>query len=376
MRYLTPFILKDLKKKAILLSGPRQCGKTTLAKTLFASTSCYLNWDVPKDKLRISKHDWSSNATILILDELHKFKKWKNFLKGILDSDEAHPPLLITGSARLETLKNAGDALTGRYFYYRLHPIDVAESRFFLNNTPAKLRLERLLLTGGFPESFLNPEDSERLCNDRFDLVVKEDIKDLSHILSLSGFQHLIEIIRDRGPGIINYQHLATDLHISAPTAKQWIFLLEKLFLIFLVYPYEGKFSRSIRKEPKFYFYDCAASYTQDASGIKLENLVACALLKFCHFKRDTEGKKMELHYFRDRDQREVDFVVTYNRKPFWLIEVKTSDDAISPHLRYLVDRSECKQAFQLVYKLEKEYQSRNIAVMDLANWLDNLHSL
>ena len=373
MRYLTPFLLKDLRKKTIFLSGPRQCGKTTLAKSLFPHKGCYLNWDISKEKLRISKMDWPENASILVLDELHKFRKWKNFLKGIMDSDEPKPPLLVTGSARLETMKNAGDALTGRYFHYRLHPIDLAESKLFFTGDSAEVRLQRLLKTGGFPESFLNPDDAERLCNDRFDLVVREDIRDLSQILSLSGFQHLIEILRDRGAGIINYQNLSNDLHVSAPTVKQWVSLLERLFIIFLVYPFSGKFSRSLKKEPKFYFYDCSASYSKRDAGNKLENLVACSLLKYCHFKRDTEGKKMELHYFKDRDQREVDFVVTYNHKPYWLIEVKTSDKTVSPHLLYLSQRVQCQSAIQLVYALKKNFETKNISVCNLPQWLEGL---
>ncbi len=375
MRYLTPFLLKDLNKKLILLSGPRQCGKTTLAKSLYPGDGCYLNWDIPKERLRITHQDWSEKASLLVLDELHKYKKWKNFLKGIIDSDEPKPPILVTGSAKLETLKNVGDALTGRYFYYRLHPVDIAEGKLFLKKTSAQDRADHLLKTGGFPEAFLNPDGAERLRNDRFDLIVREDLHDLSQISSLGGFQHLIEILRDRGAGTLNFSNLANDLHVSPPTVKQWILLLEKLFIIFLIYPYTGTFARSIMKEPKFYFYDCAASYEEKNIGNRLENLVACALLKYCHFRRDTEGKKMELHYFKDRDQREVDFVITYNRKPYWLIEVKTSDHAVSPHLKYLCERVEHQKAIQLVYNLNKNFESHNISVQNLAEWLDRIYS-
>lgn len=372
MRYLTPAIQNDLKKKMVLLSGPRQTGKTTLSKELAGSQGVYLNWDIRADQKIIREVGWPKKSPLVILDELHKYPKWKNYLKELADAYQNRPPLLITGSARLEAFRHAGDALTGRYFHYRLHPIDLPEARAFLPQD-ADARLRRLLQTGGFPEAFLHPKDADRLRNLRFDLVLQEDLRDLSKTNSLSGLKLLIELLRERVGGILSYLNLSQDLGVSPVTVKHWIQLLERLFVIFLVPPYAGTLVRSLRREQKFYFYDCAAAYAEKNTGARLENAVACSLLKYCHFQRDSLGKLFELHYFRDREKREVDFVVTLNRKPFWCVEVKTSDADLSPALAYLHQRFQPKASFQLVQHLDREQERTGIRITSLAAWLDEI---
>ena len=375
MRYLTSTLKKDLKKKMILLSGPRQVGKSTLGKSLMNAESVYLNWDVRKDQRIIREQAWPKDSSLLILDEIHKFKKWKNFLKGICDEFQNRPPVLVTGSARLDTFRRAGDALTGRTYLYHLHPIDVAESRLFLPQEKSRSRLERLLLTGGFPEAFLNPEDAERLRNDRLDTVVREDLLDLSRVSSLNSIQLLVELLRERTGGPINLTNLSGDLSVSVPTVKAWIELLERLFLIFKVSPFSGGLKRSLNKESKAYFYDCGAAMNskspQENEGARLENLVACALLKFRDYNRDVFGKRYELHYFRDREKREVDFVLTLDRRPHWCIEVKLSDDRLSQSLRYLHERFKPKASFQLVKNLDRSLEVQGISILPVDQWLD-----
>lgn len=374
MRYLNPFILRDLARKMIVLSGPRQTGKSTLAKSLLDPKGVYLNWDIRRDQKVIREIAWPKNASLVVLDELHKYHLWKNYLKGVVDEFQNRPPLLITGSAKLDTFRRHGDALTGRYFHYRLHPIDLAEAKNFIPKKNAQERLTHLLHTGGFPEAFLHPEDSERLRNDRFDLVLQEDLRDLSKTNSLRGIQQLIELLRERVGSPVSFANLAEDLSVSAPTIKAWIELLERLYVIFLITPYSRGFARSLRKEPKIYFFDCAASYeNKNNEGAKLENVVASSLLKFCHFHRDVSGKNFNLHYFRDREKREVDFVVTLNQKIYWLIEVKTSEDDLCLPLDYLNQRAKPVASFQLVQKIDRERESRGISILPLALWLDKL---
>lgn len=174
---------------------------------------------------------------MIILDEIHKYRKWKNFLKGLYDEYQNAILLVVTGSARLDLFRKSGDALTGRFYHYRLHPIDVKEAPSFHPELNASERFERILKCGGFPEAYLNPGDAARLQQDRLDLVLQEDLRDLSRITSLKAFQLLIELLRERVGGTINYSHLAEDLSVSAPTVQSWIHLMEKLYLIFLVTP-------------------------------------------------------------------------------------------------------------------------------------------
>ena len=151
-----------------------------------------------KDRMIICDMSCNKKPDLIVLRELHKFPKWKNYLKGLADEFSNKPPILVTGSARLETFKNQGDALTGRYFHYRLHPIDVAEAKLFLPKVSSRSIVDRLMASGGFPEAFLNPENAERLRNDRFDVVIQEDLRDLSKTNSQRSIQLLIELLRER----------------------------------------------------------------------------------------------------------------------------------------------------------------------------------
>ncbi len=371
-RYLYDNIKKDLHKKAILLSGPRQVGKTTFAQGLVKNPE-YLNYDIVSDRKLIMVQGWrkDKDAELVILDELHKFRKWKNFLKGVIDQYRNSPALLITGSARLEVFRKAGDALTGRTFSYHLHPIDVAEACTIKPKISANDHLEFLLKHGGFPESFIDPDNSKRLLIDRLRSILREDLRDLSDISNLKGIELLIELLRDRVGGQIAYSNLAKDLSVSAPTAKVWMELLEKLYLVFLLRPYSKGLARSIRKEPKCYFFDCSAG--NNGESARLENLVALSLLKWCDFERDTKGRDLNLMYYRDTSQREVDFVITEGSKVLACLEVKTSEDSISPALKYLTDRVKPKYSFQLVKNLTRASDIGEIKIRPLAEWLQKI---
>lgn len=372
MRYLTSRLVHDLQKKMVLLAGPRQCGKTTLAKSLLDDRGQYLNWDIAKDRKVIREVAWPKDASLIVLDELHKAPKWKNLLKGVVDEFGNKPPVLVTGSARLDAFRRTGDALTGRTYFYRLHPIDVAESRQFLPDMSLEERIRRLLQAGGFPEAFLNPEEAARLRNDRMELVTREDLRDLSRVSSWRGPADLVELLRERVGKPTNYDNLAQNLGISPPTSKAWVELLEKLYLVFLLPPFSSSLSRSIRKDRRFYFFDCAAAY--DATGgAQLENLVASSLLKFTQFRKDAFGENWDVFYLRDKEGREVDFVVTHNRRVNWLIEVKASDGDVSTALRYYTQKLKPMESLQLVLNLERPQEKSGIKLLPLGKWLDAL---
>jgi predicted AAA+ superfamily ATPase len=280
------------------------------------------------------------------------------------------PPVLVTGSARLDAFRRAGDALTGRTYFYRLHPIDVAESRQFLPDMSLDERIRRLLHAGGFPEAFLNPEEAARLRNDRMELVTREDLRDLSRVSSWRGPADLVELLRERVGKPTNYDNLAQNLGISPPTAKAWVELLEKLYLVFLLPPFSSSLSRSIRKDRRVYFFDCAAAY-DSTGGAQLENLVACSLLKLTQFRKDVFGENWAVFYLRDKEGREVDFVVTHNRRVNWLIEVKASDGDVSTALRYYTQKLKPMESLQLVLNLERPQEKSGIKLLPLGKWLD-----
>jgi predicted AAA+ superfamily ATPase len=312
---------------------------------------------------------WPRDVSLVVLDELHKKPKWKNFLKGIIDEQAHDPPLLVTGSARLETFRKAGDALTGRSFHYHLHPIDIKESQSFAPKLALEKRVQRLLECGGFPESYLNPGDAKRLLIDRLAYVLREDLRDIHDTSHIRGMEILIDLLRERVGKGLNYANLAQDIGVSPPTVKQWISVLERLYIIFVIKPYSRNIAEAIRREPRAYFFDCSASTLDDAS--RLENLVACSLLKYCDLQRDASGQELELRYFRDKQGHEVDFVITENRKAITAIEVKTADAKLHPGLRYFVEKFKPKTALQLVLELKQAKRLNGIAIEPLGQWLE-----
>ena len=366
MRYLEPNIIADLKKKLLFLAGLRQVGKSTLAKSLVKSASNYLNWDVTSDRRAIREIAWPKRSGVVVLDELHKFIKWKSFLKGLIDEFQNNPPLLVTGSARLETFRKGGDALTGRTYMYRLHPIDPLEAVQQFGIKDALLASQQLIKSGGFPEAFLNPKEADRLREDRLQVVLREDIRDISMVSELRGMELLIELLRERVGGTINYSHLAADIGISPPTVKKWIELLERLYVIFIVYPYSRNLARSIRREPKVYFYDCSAATNGD--GFRFENLIGSCLLKWIHFLNDSAGRRLNLQYFRDKDKHEVDFVICEGLQAKMLVEAKLSETDLHPGLSYLNRVLPKAHGFQIVGTPIKEKQIGSISIRSINN--------
>lgn len=326
MRYLETALRRDLEQQMVLLSGPRQCGKTTFSKWLLktlGNSGEYLNWDQIKDRKRIQKQDWSEDAPLVVLDEIHKKKKWKTFLKGIFDTKPSACRLLVTGSARLEYFKKSGDSMFGRYHSWRLHPFCLGEDPL---NLPPKERLERFLTRGGFPAPYLagNTDDAQRWRNQRWSLLLREDLRDLAFVKQVQAIELMAELLKAYAGGMLSYANLAEDAEISPKTAKSWVHALEQLYLVTLITPFSTSIKRSLSKTPKVYFLDCG-DLLEQSRGVQIENLVALNLLKRVNYIEDAFGDRIGLHYLRDKEKREVDFVITLNRKPVALIEVKTS---------------------------------------------------
>ena len=359
-RYCEDFILKDLQKKMVFIGGPRQVGKTTLSKKLCPNKSDYFNWDVDIDRISILNKRWLADSHIIIFDELHKYPRWKKWIKGVYDAKPSLQNYLVTGSARLDTYKKGGDSLLGRYHYWRLHPLTIDE---LPENMSLDDGYQRLLNLGGFPEPFLSGDEREsrRWRRERFERIIREDIRDLENIRNIQLLSLFIDALRNRVGNLITLSNIARDLEISPKTAKNWVMLIEKMYLAFPIYPLATNIPRSILKPPKIYFFDNADVLCSDAA--KLENLVATTLLKRAHFIEDYYGHRVNLNFIRDKDGREVDFAFSVDEKLEYLIEVKLSSSDISSNLKYYAEKLRPKKAIQLVANLQRPYEKNNILV-------------
>lgn len=374
MRYITPHILKDLEKKMVFVGGPRQVGKTTLAKAVLADhfpAGRYLNWDYDEDRQDILQKKWSAGNPLLVFDELHKFPRWKSWIKGIYDVSHDTHAFLVTGSARLDVYRRGGDSLMGRYHYWRLHPFTLDEIPKGISEKEA---FSRLMTVGGFPEPFLdgNERNARRWRRERFDRVLREDIRDLESIRNITLLGMFLDMLRHRVGSLITLSNLAADLQVSPKTAKSWLEVLGRMYLVFAVRPYTRNLPRAVLKPPKVYFFDNGDTLGDE--GARFENLVATSLLKRLHFLQDRDGYRYELRYIRDKEGREVDFAVLKDGCLKELIEAKYSDENISRHLHYYARRLQPERATQIVATLKRPFDNGKIKVRDpIAYFRDNL---
>ena len=371
-RYLRPAIAADLERKIVLVSGPRQSGKTTLARMLHPDHQ-YVNHDLAEHRLLLRDKSWDRRKALIVLDELHKMTDWKAWLKGVYDVEGLPPALLVTGSARLDAFRRTGDSLAGRYFHFRLHPIDMKEA---LRHTdlPREEVFDRLMRVGGFPEPFLRGSRPwyNRWKRTHVDAILKDDLLTLSAVRDVQAIETLIELLRSRVGSPVSANSLARDLQKTRNTVRHWLGLLEDLYVIFRVPPFHRNVARALLKEPKYYFHDNAMA--QGSFGARLENLVACALLKELHRAQDVEGEDVGLHYVRDRDGHEIDFLITRDRRPWLLIEVKAADAAPSANFRGLL-AAEPVQRVQVVGELAQSRSFPNgLRVEPAQRFLAGLH--
>ncbi|OGQ13776.1 MAG: AAA family ATPase [Deltaproteobacteria bacterium RBG_16_71_12] len=362
-RYLRAAVEDDLRQRMVFIGGPRQVGKTTFAQALLPSYRpghpAYLNWDDPVSRERLLNRQWPASEPLIILDEVHKYARWRNLLKGLYDTFKGQHRFLVTGSARLDVYRRGGDSLLGRYHYHRMHPLSLPELGHAAGAVDALLRF------GGFPEPFLR--QSERTLRrwhlERLSRIVREDLVDLERVRELSLVERLAEALPERVGSPLSVKHLARQLEVDFKTARHWIEILERLYFCFRIPPFGATKIRAVKKEQKLYLWD----WSQVASpGARLENLVASHLLKWCHYLEDTEGYRMELRFLRDVDRRELDFVVLRDRKPLFAVECKAGERELSPHIPYFAARTPIPTFYQVHLGSTERTPMRGVHILPL----------
>jgi hypothetical protein len=380
-RYLQEAVRRDLEQKMVFLSGPRQVGKTTLAKTfLTKEADRYYNWDNRDDRRHVLAARWPAEQATLVFDELHKYSKWKGWIKGEYDRHGDRLRFLITGSARLDIYRKGGDSLQGRYHAHRLHGFSVGEMErpgllpeplqaLIFPETASTDLLKNLLQFGPFPEPLLaqNPRTLRRWQRERMDRFFREDVRDLESIRDLASLERLADLLTGRVASLLSLQSLREDLEVSHRAVTHWLEILERLYYCFRVSPYSARPIRSLKKASKAYLWDWSGVAGE---GARFENLVAGHLLKLKHTLEDQEGYRLGLHYLRDVDKREVDFLVTAEGKPWFAVECKISDRAASPALRYFGDRLQIPWLYQITLQGQEDILDGPVRVMPAAKFL------
>ncbi len=374
MRYLFPYIMKDLKEKMVFVGGPRQVGKTTLAKDVLKRIDVsgrYFNWDFDEDRQDIINRRWSKKDSLLVFDELHKFPKWKNWIKGLFDVYRDVHSFLVTGSARLDVYRRGGDSLLGRYHYWRLHPFTLDE---IPDNLTGEEAFQRLMTIGGFPEPFLSGDETfaRRWRRERFDRVLREDIRDLEPVRNIQQLSLFLDMLRSRVGGLVTLSNIAADIQVAPKTVKAWLEVLERMYLVFSVRPYTTSIPRAVLKPPKVYFFDNADVIGDE--GATFENLIATSLLKRINFLEDRDGYRYQLRYIRDKEGREIDFAVIRENQLEELIEVKLSDETISRSLSYYTKRLKPEKSTQIVANLNHPYDCDGIVVTNPLTYFRDWH--
>ena len=383
-RYLLNNLLEDIEDKMVFIGGPRQVGKTTFTKDIIGKNfkSDYYNWDNIRNRLTALKLEWNSEAELIILDEFHKYKKWKTWIKGEYDVNKDKFKFILTGSARLNIFRKGGDSLQGRYYYYTLFPFTLSEIENIKNEINPSLELNfkninsniinDLLRYGGFPEPLFksNAKFHRRWLMNKTDRLINEDIRDLTLLRDIGNLTLLTELLKSKPGSILSINSLSNDLQLNFRTISNWLDVFENLYYCFRISAFNKKMIKSVKKEKKLYLWDWSMV---DDMGARLENLVALHLLKFVYYLREAEGHNVNLHYLRDITGREVDFLISYDNQPWLSVEVKNKDKNVSKNILYFKEKLNIPYNYQVVNIDNTDFIKSGIRVISISKFLTAL---
>ena len=350
----------SMEKPMVFISGARQTGKTTFAREIIArqfKNNIYFNWDIIRDKKRLIEDPTffqhvnrvDSSVPLVIFDEIHKYKNWKNYLKGIYDEFSKEYKFLVSGSGRLDIYQKGGDSLAGRYLQLHIFPFTIAElsakkrqfyefiknpiEGFDINPTKHTSDLwQALSEVGGFPEPFIKGKKTfwNKWSQVYARQILQDDIRNVIDLKNIDTVEILFSLIPSKVGSPLSINNIAQDLQVAFETVKNWLMIFERFYLVFQLAPWTNKISRAITKEKKNYLFNYPLIQQESA---RFENMVALELLRAVYNWNEHGHGKFSVHYIRNKEKAEVDFVIVNNNKPFLLLETKLSDDSVAKSL-------------------------------------------
>lgn len=404
-RYLSKPLAEHLKKlrQMVFLTGPRQIGKTTLAQSFLNPIQPgvnYFNWDIPEQRKILSTRFFpgkerleGKDKEVIVFDEIHKYPRWKNTLKGLFDAHEPKTHWIITGSAMLNVFRRGQDSLLGRHFTYNLNPFSIAElistssktipslsqllaMEFSLSTSESKEAFQTLLQFSGFPEPLFTGEDSflVRWRTNRLDRLINQDLAATETLRHLPLVEQLMFLLPERVGSPLSLNSLREDLEVHFGTVKHWMELLERVFYGFFLRPYAARSARILKKEAKWYLWD----WTEiEEPSIRFENLVAVHLIKYTHYMNQLGLDDLSLHYVRDKEKREIDFLICQKKRPALLIECKTGKQEAVGAIKNFAKLLRVKRGIQLTDEATKfrifKDEGITIQALDAPSFLQEL---
>ncbi|MBU4589602.1 MAG: ATP-binding protein [Candidatus Omnitrophica bacterium] len=314
----------------VTITGPRQSGKTTLAKACFPQKP-YVNLEEP-DKRKLAIEDprgfLENLPTGAVLDEIQRAPQLSSYIQSIVDSSSQKGMFIFTGSQQFEITQSISQSLAGRTALIKLLPFNLKE----LGSKKQYKSLDDLLIKGFYPRVYKENLKPHNFYMNYFEAYVQRDLRQLSQIENLHVFEKFVRILATRTGQLLNYNSLANDVGVSQPTIRKWISLLEASYIIFLLPPFFRNIGKRLIKTPKIYFYDVGlAAYLLEIENAKqlkshplrgnlFENLIITEFLK----ARFNQAKTSNLYFYRDRTGNEIDLVLQ-NPLSLTAVEIKSS---------------------------------------------------
>ncbi|MEB3332025.1 MAG: ATP-binding protein [Synechococcaceae cyanobacterium] len=375
-RQLETQLLEDLGRKTVLLTGARQVGKTTLARQVMQQHpgAQYFNWDVPADRAVLNRQSWSARAPLLVFDEIHKRPDWKGWLKGVIDGRPEGQALLVTGSARMDTFRQSGESLAGRYTHLHLDPVGISECCAH-SGASADQALMHLIERGGFPEPCLaeTPEQARRWRRQYATDLIREDVLEFSRLQEINAMRLFVELLRERVGSPLSLASLARDLAVSPTTLRRYLDILQALYVVIVVQPWHRNIARALLQAPKVYFSD--TGLVKGDPGVRFENAVAVLLARHVHGINDCQGRDAALHYIRTKDGAEVDFCLSLEGEISHLVECKLAESSLHRALQRFAAQFPQAEAVQLLRDARQLEQRGAIHLAPAGEWLAALEA-